>query len=111
MKLLSIKLFNFRQFYGPQTITFATDSTKNVTLFHAENGVGKTTLLNSILWCFYGRVGVAEKVEKSDDILSYQAVSEKQMVAKVDVTFEHEGRTYTATRRHSASGGGRSEVK
>jgi DNA repair exonuclease SbcCD ATPase subunit len=50
MKLLSIKLFNFRQFYGPQTITFATDSTKNVTLFHAENGVGKTTLLT---WMFF----------------------------------------------------------
>jgi DNA sulfur modification protein DndD len=111
MKLLTIKLLNFRQFYGPHTIDFATDAVKNVTLFHAENGVGKTTLLNSILWCFYGRAGVTEKFEKSDDILSYQAVSEKQMLAKVDVTFEHEGRTYTATRRHSASGGGRTEEK
>jgi DNA sulfur modification protein DndD len=111
MKLISIKLLNFRQFYGSHTIEFATDAVKNVTLFHAENGVGKTTLLNSILWCFYGGAGVTEKFEKSDDILSYQAVAEKQTIAKVDVTFEHEGRTYTATRRFSASGTARGEDK
>jgi DNA sulfur modification protein DndD len=111
MKLLTIKLLNFRQFYGPHTIEFATDTIKNVTLFHAENGVGKTTLLNSILWCFYGAVGVTEKFERSDDILSYQAVAEKQTIAKVDVTFEHEGNTYTATRRHTGSGGVRGEEK
>jgi DNA sulfur modification protein DndD len=107
MKLISVKLLNFRQFYGPHTIEFATDAVKNVTLFHAENGVGKTTLLNAILWCFYGASGVTKKFEKSEDILSYQAVAEKQMVAKVDVTFEHDGRTYTATRRHT----GRSEER
>jgi len=105
MKLLTIKLLNFRQFYGSQTIHFATDSVQNVTLFHAENGVGKTTLLNAILWCFYGQSGVTEKFESSNNILSYQAASEKQMIAKVDVAFEHEGRMYMATRRHSASPG------
>lgn len=109
MKLLSISLLNFRQFYGPQTIHFATDATKNVTLFHAENGVGKTTLLNAILWCFYGQKGVTAKFNSKGDILSYQAVSEKQSVAKVDVTFEHEGEMYTVTRRHTLSTGGRGE--
>ena len=109
MKLLSIKLHNFRQFYGLQTIEFATDPIKNVTLFHAENGVGKTTLLNAILWCFYGKAGVTEKFEKSEDILSYQAASENQSQARVDVTFEHENRTYTVTRRLTVQNGGRTE--
>jgi DNA sulfur modification protein DndD len=109
MKLLTIKLHNFRQFYGLQTIEFATDPIKNVTLFHAENGVGKTTLLNAILWCFFGSAGVTEKFEKSDDILSYQATAEKQTQAHVDVTFEHEGHIYTVTRRLSVQNGGRSE--
>lgn len=109
MKLLTIKLHNFRQFYGLQTIEFATDSVKNVTLFHAENGVGKTTLLNAILWCFYGKAGVTAKFEKSEDILSYQAASEKQTQARVDVTFEHEGRTYTVTRRLTVQNGGRGD--
>jgi len=56
MKLQRIKLSNFRQFYGTQTLEIAGHTDKNVTLVHAENGVGKTTLLNSILWCFYGEV-------------------------------------------------------
>ncbi|WP_410172373.1 AAA family ATPase, partial [Enterobacter bugandensis] len=56
MKIKRIKLVNFRQFYGNNNIIeFSTDSTYNVTLIHAENGVGKTTILNSILWCFYGK--------------------------------------------------------
>lgn len=109
MKLLTIKLHNFRQFYGLQTIEFATDSTKNVTLFHAENGVGKTTLLNAILWCFFGSAGVTQKFERSQDILSYQAAAENQTQARVDVTFEHEGRTYTVTRRLTVQNGGRAE--
>jgi len=109
MKLLSITLFNFRQFYGPQTIVFATDPTRNVTLFHAENGVGKTTLLNAILWCFYGQRGVTAKFNSKSDILSYQAAAENATLARVDVTFEHESEVYTVTRRYSLSAGGRGD--
>jgi DNA sulfur modification protein DndD len=109
MRLLSISLLNFRQFYGSQTIHFATDPAKNVTLFHAENGVGKTTLLNAILWCFYGQRGVTAKFNSKSDILSYQAVSERASIAKVDVTFDHDGEMYTVTRRHTVSAGGRGE--
>lgn len=109
MKLLSISLLNFRQFYGSQTIHFATDPNKNVTLFHAENGVGKTTLLNAILWCFYGQRGVTAKFNSKSDILSYQAVAEKANIAKVDVTFDHDGAMYTVTRRHTVSPGGKGD--
>lgn len=49
MEIKSVRLRDFRQFYGDQTIVFATDPNRNVTLVHAENGVGKTTLLNAIL--------------------------------------------------------------
>lgn len=53
MKLKALKINNFRQFYGEQTINFSTDKEKNITLIHAENGTGKTALLNAILWCFF----------------------------------------------------------
>ena len=53
MLIRKIVLTNFRQFYGEQTIHFSTNEDKNVTLIHAENGVGKTALLNAILWCFF----------------------------------------------------------
>ncbi|MGL4447434.1 MAG: AAA family ATPase [Shewanella sp.] len=53
MKLIKIKLSNFRQFYGTQEINFATEDDKNVTLIHGENNGGKTALLNALHWCLY----------------------------------------------------------
>ena len=37
---------NFRQFRGRQEIVFSDLRERNVTLVHAENGFGKTALLN-----------------------------------------------------------------
>ena len=44
MLLRTLKLKDFRQFKGEQTISFATDPVKNVTVIMGENGSGKTTL-------------------------------------------------------------------
>ena len=49
----TITLKNFRQFHGKCVFNFATDEYQNITLIHGENGVGKTTLLNAVLWCFF----------------------------------------------------------
>ena len=53
MIIKAIRLEDFRQFKGKQNIDISTDEHKNVTLIHAENSVGKTTILNAILWCFF----------------------------------------------------------
>lgn len=53
MKLISIEINNFRQFYGKQKLFFSTDNKKNVTLIHGENNGGKTALLNALRWCLY----------------------------------------------------------
>lgn len=98
MKLIKIRLVNFRQFYGDQTLTISRDDTKNVTLIHAENGVGKTTILNSVLWCFYGEV--TAKFERKDQILNFQSVAEGHPSATVEVSFEHDGTAYMAQRVH-----------
>jgi len=52
MILEEIRLTDFRCFYGENVITFSSDPDRNATLIYAENGVGKTTLLNALLWCF-----------------------------------------------------------
>lgn len=39
---------------GEQTIEFATDNTKNVTVVMGENASGKTTLAQAFTWCLYG---------------------------------------------------------
>ncbi|MDY0165539.1 MAG: AAA family ATPase [Thermoguttaceae bacterium] len=50
-----LTLQDFRQFSGSQTLVFATDSQKNVTVIHGFNGSGKTTVLNAFTWLLYGQ--------------------------------------------------------
>lgn len=97
MFLKKIILKNFRQFYGEQEIVFSVDPKKNVTLIHAENGVGKTTLLNALLWCFYKEL--TARFEEQDKIVSNQAVEEDDFEASVEVFFEHDGDDYYVKRK------------
>ncbi|WP_417455888.1 AAA family ATPase [Kordiimonas sp.] len=101
MILDKIILKNFRCFYGECTIDFSRDPEKNVTLIHAENGVGKTTLLNALLWCFYRKT--TKRFEQREDILNHQAAKEGEDVACVRVQFEHNGADYEAARHFSKS--------
>lgn len=96
MKIKKIELKNFRQFYGEQSLVLSTDSAKNVTLIHAENTVGKTTLLNSVLWAFFELT--TKKFENAEDILCHDAASEGQALAKVTVDFIDEDDEYTVSR-------------
>lgn len=96
MILEEIRLTDFRCFYGKSAIRFSTDHERNVTIIYAENGVGKTTLLNALLWCFYGET--TARFEKREDILNYDAHREGRSTATVEVLFEHNGNRYIAKR-------------
>ncbi|MDE2665976.1 MAG: AAA family ATPase [Acidobacteriota bacterium] len=100
MILEEIRLTNFRCFFGENVIKFSTDPDSNVTLIYAENGVGKTTLLNALLWCFYGKT--TERFEKREDILNYDAEKEGRTIASVEVLFEHNDKDYSAKRYFGA---------
>lgn len=104
MKLSKIQLKNFRQFYGEQTIECSVDPKKNVTLIHAENGVGKTTLLNSILWAFYGET--TSRFEQREQIVNFEALKESKANASVSVNFELDDTDYIV-QRHFTNGGDR----
>jgi len=56
LKLISLRVKDFRRFYGDQEIRFSSDSKKTFTIIHAENGTGKSNLLNAINWCLYGEL-------------------------------------------------------
>lgn len=56
MILKKLRLKNFRQFKGEQALEFAQSGSKNVTVIHAENGFGKTALLNALHWVFWGKL-------------------------------------------------------
>ncbi len=101
MWLEQITLKDFRCFYGESAIELSQDPDRNVTLIHAENGVGKTTLLNALLWCFYG--DTTAKFEKRDDLVNYDARAAGRTHAFVEVLFEHNGNRYRA-RRYTKGG-------
>lgn len=96
MKFHKIILSNFRQFYGKQEIQFSTSKSKNITLIHAENGFGKTTILNAIQWCLYGML--TEKFEKREDIINYDAIDKGVKSAYVELEFEHNNSRYFCKR-------------
>ena len=91
---------NFRQFCGPEEMVFATAKKKNVTLIHAENGFGKTALLNALLWAFYGDKGLSDDFEHPDRILNEAVALEgnPESYASVTVLFKDDTDRYTLTR-------------
>ena len=54
MKLLSLKLNNFRQFVGENTLDFGGKDNK-VTVIYGLNGYGKTGLFRAIIFCLFGK--------------------------------------------------------
>ncbi len=56
MILKSIELINYRIYRGVNKISFDNDNDRNVFLIFGENGFGKSTFLQSLLWCMYGRL-------------------------------------------------------
>jgi DNA sulfur modification protein DndD len=55
MKIRSITLNNFRQFFDSVTIDLSTNLDQNIILIGGKNGYGKTNFLLSIVWCLYGK--------------------------------------------------------
>ncbi|MEI9850115.1 MAG: AAA family ATPase [Sphingomonas sp.] len=101
MLLEEITLKDFRCFYGEQVIKFAADPEQNVTLIHAENGVGKTTILNAMLWCFYGTT--TPRFERREELVNHDAIRAGRESCFVEVLFEHNDKRYRA-RRYAGRG-------
>jgi len=102
MILEKITIENFRQFRGKQEIFFATIPTRNVTLIHAENGFGKTALLNALLWGFYGHEGLTEDLPRKESIIHEGTAARSRTPAttsaKVTIWFTHDGEKYRLER-------------
>ncbi len=102
MILQKLTLKNFRQFKGEQEIVFSDLEDRNVTLIHAENGFGKTALLNSLLWGFYGAEGLTQDLEKPQSIIHEGTAagggSPAEICASVSLQFEHESDRYFLVR-------------
>lgn len=102
MILEKLVLENFRQFKGKQEIVFSNVQGRNVTLVHAENGFGKTALLNALLWGFYGHDGLTDDLAYKERIIhegvAARSRDPENTSASVRILFKHEGKKYTLTR-------------
>lgn len=109
MILERLVLENFRQFKGRQEIVFSDLKERNVTIVHAENGFGKTTILKALLWALYGRDGLMgadgkeEDFEKPDEIIHegevHRVGDPARVAASVQLTFKHDDARYILSRR------------
>lgn len=66
MYIKKIVLENYRIYHGQNELVFNKAQDKNVFVISGNNGFGKTTLLTSLVWCFYGKlmVDVDDKFRK-----------------------------------------------
>ena len=55
MLIKTLRMENFRQFKGTTQLEFSCNPEQNVTIILGDNTFGKTTLLQSFNWCFYGK--------------------------------------------------------
>lgn len=109
MILERLVLENFRQFKGRQELVFSDLRERNVTVIHAENGFGKTTLLKALVWGFYGRDGLMGNDGNPDDFerpdriihegLALRTKDPLSLAATVQITFKHDADRYILTRQ------------
>ncbi len=102
MLIKSLDLQNFRQYYGQQHISFTLDSDKNVTVITGVNTGGKTTIVQSFIWCLYGKENFDEgdeliNVLKKDE-LSHSNPSSTAVVS-VNINLIHEDKEYLISRK------------
>ncbi len=79
MKLEKIELENFRGWNGLHEIKFSADPTKPVTLIIAENGTGKSNILEAIMWCLHDKL--PESSNDRDQILNKHAIKKNPRTA------------------------------
>jgi DNA sulfur modification protein DndD len=101
VKLLSIQLCNFRQFYGktPEIVLAGSDR-HTITVIHGNNGSGKTGLLNAFTWTLYEKFTAAFASE--EQLVNKRAISEATVGTTiecwVEIGFEHNGKRYRVKR-------------
>lgn len=98
MKIESVQLINFRNFYGTHDIKLSVSDEKPVTVFIGENGAGKTTLLNAIFWAFTG--GFSSVFENPHLLVNKDAAEVGEKKCSVLIKFSDGNDKYYLTRAH-----------
>jgi DNA sulfur modification protein DndD len=105
MKLISLQLCNFRQFYGKTPVIKLASGENNTTVIHGNNGSGKTTLLNAFTWVLYEKFTAA--FASPHLLINQRAIREVEIDVAVEcwgeIRFEHENKLYQLKRKYYAT--------
>jgi len=105
MKIKSLQLYNFRQFFGETPRLEFSSGAKNATIIHACNGAGKTALLNSLIWVLYEKHTSGFLLPKQ--LINKRAIREAgngdTIQTWVELHIEHAGIKYAIKRSCSAT--------
>ncbi|XZN91493.1 MAG: AAA family ATPase [Microcoleus sp.] len=100
MKLISLVLCNFRQFYGKSPEIKLAGGKQNTTVIHGNNGSGKTALMNAFTWVLYEKFSAAFAAK--EQLVNKRALAEAEIGKKVscwaEIVFEHDSTRYKAHR-------------
>ncbi|MEG3439359.1 AAA family ATPase [Pannus brasiliensis CCIBt3594] len=96
LKLKQIRLTNWKC-YKSENISLDLDSDRNISIIFGQNGYGKTSLMEAILWCLYGNdiIGNGE-LKKYFHRAERDGRAEKEL--RVELNFTDKGKNYYITR-------------
>ena len=101
MKLISLRLCNFRQFYGKTPEIKLANGERNTTIIHGNNGAGKTTILNAFTWILYEKFTAA--FASPEYLVNQRAITEVKIGTSIEcwgqVIFEHDNKSYQVKRQ------------
>ena len=90
----SLKLKNWMIYKGEQSIEFGSGNS-NITVIFGENMHGKTSLLNSIRWCLYGKAFDRQKSSiHPNNLINWVAFNEGERKFSATVELEIDGSVY-----------------
>ena len=99
MKIQSLSIRNFMPYKGDQVIDFPQHETQNVMLVFGDNMRGKTSFLNSLRWCFYGKaLGRNLREIPRANLVNRDAIDEGDWKVTVSISFTSEKHQYELTR-------------
>ena len=99
MKIQKVKIYGIISYADATELTFSTETKKPITVFHGENGAGKTSTLNAILWCLTGRLSakLSEDIG-TDPTKFFNRHLDEQETPFVEIDFEFDGDNFKARR-------------
>ncbi|PBB06947.1 AAA family ATPase [Salimicrobium humidisoli] len=103
MKIESLTMKNFRQYYGRQTIDFAQGENQEVvTVILGENGRGKTGIYRAMLFALFGDEKLNQDTDEASlNLVNLKAIKESNdnVEAEVTLTFSHNSQQYVISRK------------